>query len=53
MSAVDLGVVGNKSEPVVFDYTWKDVALYAIGVGASAEELPFVYDKGKGGAWSG
>jgi len=49
MSVVDLGVIGNKSEPVAFEYTWRDVALYAIGVGASADELPFVYEGSPGG----
>ncbi len=49
MPSVDLGLIGKKSEPFVFEYTWKDVALYALGVGASAEELPFVYEGVPGG----
>ncbi|UCF82748.1 MAG: MaoC family dehydratase N-terminal domain-containing protein [Desulfobacteraceae bacterium] len=49
MTAVDLSVIGKKTEPVVFEYTWKDVVLYALGVGASAEELPFVYENTPGG----
>jgi acyl dehydratase len=44
MSSVDLSVIGKKTKPVVFEYTWKDVVLYALGVGASADELPFVYE---------
>jgi hypothetical protein len=35
MQAVDLGVIGTKTEPIVFEYTWKDIVLYNIGVGAS------------------
>jgi acyl dehydratase len=49
MPKVDLSVIGKKSEPVVFEYTWKDVVLYALGVGASADELSFVYEKAPGG----
>ena len=49
MPSVDLSLIGKKSKPFVFDYTWKDVALYALGVGASSEELPFVYEGVPGG----
>jgi hypothetical protein len=49
MPKVDLSVIGNKSQPVVFEYTWKDVVLYALGVGASADELAFVYENTPGG----
>ncbi|HIJ36156.1 MAG TPA: hypothetical protein HPP59_02620 [Deltaproteobacteria bacterium] len=49
MPSVDLSLIGKKSEPVVFKYTWKDVALYALGVGASSEELAFVYEGAPGG----
>jgi acyl dehydratase len=49
MQKADLSVVGKKTVPVVYDYTWKDVALYALGVGATAQELPFVYEGTPGG----
>ena len=49
MPSVDLSLIGKKSEPFVFDYTWKDVALYALGVGASSDELPLVYEGVPGG----
>jgi len=49
MTKVDLSVIGRKTEPVVFQYTWKDVVLYALGVGASADELSFVYENAPGG----
>ena len=49
MPEVDLSVIGKKTEPVVFRYTWKDVVLYALGVGASTDELSFVYEKAPGG----
>ncbi len=31
--------------PVTRDYTWKDVVLYALGVGAGASELEYCYEK--------
>lgn len=49
MGKVDLSVIGKKTEPRVFEYTWKDVVLYALGVGATAEELSFVYQNVPGG----
>ena len=49
MGKVDLSVIGNKSEPVVFEYTWRDVVLYALGVGATAQDLSLVYENAPGG----
>ncbi len=49
MPKVDLSVIGKKTEPVIFEYTSKDVILYALGVGASADELAFVYEGVPGG----
>jgi acyl dehydratase len=49
MPKVDLSVIGKKTDPVIYEYTWKDVILYALGVGASAEELKFVYEHVTGG----
>ena len=49
MGKVDLNVIGKKTEPVVFEYTWRDVVLYALGVGATAEELSLVYENAPGG----
>ncbi len=46
---IDLNLIGKKYGPIPFAYTWKDVVLYAIGIGAQAEELPFVYENAKGG----
>jgi len=46
---IDLGLVGKKYGPVSFEYTWKDVVLYALGIGAQAEELLFIYENAKGG----
>jgi acyl dehydratase len=49
MPKVDLSVIGKKTDPVIYEYTWKDVILYALGIGASAEELTFVYEYVTGG----
>jgi len=49
MAKVDLSVIGKKTEPRIFEYTWKDVVLYALGVGATAEELSLVYESAPGG----
>ncbi len=49
MHKVDLGVIGKKTEPIVFEYTWRDVVLYALGVGATAEDFSLVYENAPGG----
>lgn len=40
----DLSLVGKPSSPHVMTYTWKDVALYALGVGAKKDELDWLYE---------
>jgi acyl dehydratase len=42
---IDLSYVGRKLEPVTHTYTERDVMLYALGVGAGTDELPFVYER--------
>jgi acyl dehydratase len=49
MPPVDLGIIGTKTEPIVFEYTWKDIVLYNIGVGAGEKDLAFVYENAPGG----
>jgi len=46
---IDLRLVGKKYGPISFEYTWEDVVLYALGIGAQTEELPFIYENAKGG----
>ncbi|KAJ2082006.1 hypothetical protein H4R24_001922 [Coemansia sp. RSA 988] len=42
---VDLaGAYANKSEQQPFDYSKRDVMLYALGIGASRRDLPLVYE---------
>jgi len=43
--AINLDAVRKESEPVVFEYSEKDVILYALGIGASNEDIDFVYEK--------
>jgi len=42
--ALDLSLVGTAEETTTFDYTWKDVVLYALGIGAKADELDYLYE---------
>ncbi len=49
MAGLDLSVIGKKSKESVFKYTWTDVVLYALGIGAQADELSFVYENARGG----
>ena len=42
--ALDLSIIGQESEPQQFSYTWKDVVLYALGIGAKKEELDYLYE---------
>ncbi len=36
---------GTRTEPIEHPYRWQDVALYALGVGARASDLDFLYEK--------
>lgn len=42
--ALDLSVVGKSSEVSTFEYAWKDVILYALGIGAKRDELDYLYE---------
>jgi acyl dehydratase len=42
--ALDLSRVGLPTEPTAFTYASKDVALYALGIGAKRDELDYVYE---------
>jgi len=43
--ALNLDAIGKKIGPVTREYGWKDVVLYALGVGAGFDELEYVYEK--------
>ena len=40
---LDLSLIGQKGPATSFSYTWKDTALYALGVGAKKDELDYLY----------
>jgi acyl dehydratase len=40
----DLSLVGQKSEPTTFEYDWKQIVLYALGIGAKQDELDYLYE---------
>jgi NAD(P)-dependent dehydrogenase (short-subunit alcohol dehydrogenase family)/acyl dehydratase len=42
--ALDLNAIGKKIGPLTSEYDWKDVVLYALGVGAGFDELEYVYE---------
>lgn len=37
--------IGEKIGPLIKNYEWKDVVLYALGVGAGFDELHYTYEK--------
>ena len=43
--ALNLDAIGKKIGPFKKDYTWKDTALYALGVGAGFADLDYCYEK--------
>ena len=43
--ALDMEALGKPIGPISKDYTWKDVVLYALGVGAGTSELEYCYEK--------
>jgi acyl dehydratase len=43
--ALNLEAIGKEVEPTTFEYDQDRVILYALGIGASVDELDFVYEK--------
>ncbi|MBW2275901.1 MAG: MaoC family dehydratase N-terminal domain-containing protein [Deltaproteobacteria bacterium] len=41
---IDLGTVGAESAPATQSYDWRDVALYAIGLGAGTTDLDYLLE---------
>src|SRR5262249_22031532 len=42
--ALDLSLVGKPGSASTFRYAWKDLALYALGIGARVDELDYLYE---------
>jgi acyl dehydratase len=43
--ALNLDAIGKKIGPITRTYTWRDVILYALGIGSGFGELSYVYEK--------
>lgn len=43
--ALNTDAAGKRTASIEHDYRWQDVVLYALGVGAKAEDLDFLYEK--------
>ncbi|MGD8398648.1 MAG: MaoC family dehydratase N-terminal domain-containing protein, partial [Anaerolineae bacterium] len=43
--ALNLDAIGKSLGPVTRKYSWRDLVLYALGVGAGYDELEFVYEE--------
>ena len=43
--ALNMDAIGQKIGPLKKDYDWKDVILYALGVGAGVDDLDYTYEK--------
>jgi len=43
--ALNIEAIGKKIGPFTRDYDWKDLALYALGVGAGFSDLDYCYEK--------
>ena len=43
--ALNLDNVNRSIDPIVRHYTWKDVVLYALGIGSGFHELDYCYEK--------
>jgi acyl dehydratase len=44
MAALDLSLVDKPTQPSTFSYAWKDVVLYALGIGAKKDELDYLFE---------
>ena len=42
--ALNLDSIGKRIGPLTREYRWKDVVLYALGVGAGFEDLEYCYE---------
>jgi acyl dehydratase len=43
--ALDMAAIGKKIGPLTNQYNWRDVIIYALGIGAGFNELNYVYEK--------
>lgn len=45
MSELTNAVIGTTTGKQTFEYTWRDMVLYALGVGAKEDEMEYLYEK--------
>ena len=38
--------IGRSTGPQIIEYNWRDIALYALAVGAGEDDLPYLYEDG-------
>lgn len=43
--ALNTDATGKRTAPIELTYRWQDAALYALGIGAKARDLDFLYEK--------
>ncbi len=43
--SLDTSAVGYEAEPLFFEYDWKTVVLYHLGIGCHREELDYLYEE--------
>jgi acyl dehydratase len=41
---LDTSLIDKPTAPAIHSYTWKDTALYALGIGAKHDELDYLYE---------
>ena len=46
MKELSRSVIGTTTGPQTFEYSWRDCAIYALGVGAGPEEMEYLYEVG-------
>ena len=46
---MDLSVIGREFKAIKHPYLWRDVVIYHLGIGARANELPYVFEGAPGG----
>lgn len=49
MPKIDWRTVDQTPKTYEFNYDWKDVVLYALGIGAQNDELSYIYENAPGG----
>lgn len=47
--ALDMSTVGYTTQPKTFTYDWRNLATYALGIGAKKDELAYLYEGFKEG----